>query len=72
MSSEKIKKKDPKLEVEYFEEIELTDPITGKVFKQKVLIKRYKPIADKLVGNKGLMEELEDLSEGFQLDSEEN
>lgn len=69
---EKInKKKDPKLEVEYFEEIELTDPITGKVFKQKVLIKRYKPIADKLVGMKGLMEELEDLDESFQINDDD-
>ena len=69
--ADKVKKKDPKIESESFEEIELTDPITGKVLKHKVLVKRYKPIADKLIGNKGLMEELEDLGEGFILDDED-
>ena len=68
---EKSKKKDPKLESESFEEIELTDPITGTVSVHKVLLKKYKPVADKLVGNKGLMEELEDLDESFQLNDED-
>lgn len=64
----KKKRKDPRIESESWEEIELTDPITGLKFMHKVLVKKYKPIEDKLVGNKGLMEELEDLGDGFQLD----
>jgi hypothetical protein len=39
--------KDPRknqIEREYFEEVELTDPVTLKKFKQKVKIFRLKPI----------------------------
>lgn len=45
------------VEKESFEEIELTDPITGKKFLQKVKITRYKsPMLDK----KSIIEELEE------------
>lgn len=51
------KKKDDSIEKEYFEEIELTDPITGKKFLQKVKITRYKTLS---TNNKSVIEELEE------------
>ncbi len=53
------KRKDPRIELEFYEEIELTDPITGKVTTQKVKVIRYKAIGEKKVGNKGLSGEIE-------------
>jgi hypothetical protein len=53
----KKKRKDPRIESEFYEEIELTDPITGEIIKQRVKIIRYKPVGDKKIGNKGLVEE---------------
>lgn len=52
---QKRKRKDPRIEKEYFEEIELTDPVTGEKTIQKVKITRYKPsgmpkpLGDKLI-----------------------
>lgn len=54
------KRKDPRIEEEYFEEIEVTCPATGKLIKQKVKITRYKAVGEKKVGNKGVVEEIED------------
>lgn len=60
MASSK-KRKDKRIETEYWEEIEVTDPKTGKKFKQKVKVVRYKAVpAHKPVGNKGIVEELYD------------
>lgn len=53
------KRKDKRIEKEYFEEIELTDPITGEKAIHRVKITRYKAISEKPVGNKGLIEEEE-------------
>lgn len=54
----KKKRKDPRVEEEYFEEVELTDPATGKVIKQKVKITRYRATGmPKVEGNKGLPDE---------------
>lgn len=58
------KRKDSRIESEYFEEIEVVDPDTGKVSKQKVKIVRYKAAnAPKPVGNKGLPDEDVELEE---------
>ena len=38
----KIGIKKPKIEKEYWEEVEITDPNTGKKIKQRVKITRYK------------------------------
>ena len=54
------RRKDPRIEKEYFEEIEVTDPLTGKKIKQKVKITRYRATGSNPVGNKGISEELED------------
>lgn len=51
------KRKDPRVETEFYEEVEITDPVTGKKIVQKVLVTRYKPIGEKVIGNKGLPEE---------------
>ena len=59
----KKKRKDPRVECEYEEEVELTDPETGKKFKQKVKITRYKAVGKKPVGNKGIAEELEEIEQ---------
>lgn len=55
----KKKRKDPRIESEDFEEIPITDPITGKVSIHKVKITKYKSAAEKQIGNKGISEELE-------------
>jgi hypothetical protein len=50
-------KKNDNIEDEYWEVVELTDPITNKKFTQKVKITKYKtPNAE----GKGIAEELED------------
>jgi hypothetical protein len=55
------KRKDKRIEKEYWEEMEITDPVTGEIKKHKVKITRYKAVpAYKPVGNKGVIEELED------------
>jgi hypothetical protein len=56
---QKKKRKDNRIESEYVDEIEITDPITGKVFKHKVKVTRYKSAAEKQIGQKGISEELE-------------
>jgi hypothetical protein len=66
MSKKPKKRKDPRVESQQFEEIEITDPVTGKKSIQKVLVTRYKPIEKKPVGNKGVPDEeveLEDLED---------
>lgn len=55
----KKKRKDPRIESEEFEEIPITDPITGKVSFYKVKVTKYKSAAEKQIGNKGISEELE-------------
>jgi len=50
-------KKNDNVELEYWEEVVLTDPTTGKKFTQKVKITRYKSQTNK---DKGVIEELED------------
>lgn len=54
------KRKDLRIEHEYWEEIETTCPKTGKLIKQKVKVTRYKAVGEKPVGNKGVTEELEE------------
>jgi hypothetical protein len=62
----KKKRKDPRIEKEWFEEIEVTDPVTGEVVKQTVKVVRYKATGGpKPVGNKGILEEIE--SEDYDL-----
>jgi len=53
------KRKDNRIEKEYEEKIEIIDPITGEITVQRVKITRYKAVGEKLVGNKGLIEEEE-------------
>jgi hypothetical protein len=66
-------KKNENIENEYWEVIELTDPITNKKFTQKVKITKYKTPNAK---GKGVAEELEDdpvvitLDEDFEADQE--
>lgn len=55
----KKKRKDNRIESEYIDEIELTDPITGKVSIHRVKVTRYKSAAEKQIGQKGISEELE-------------
>lgn len=53
------------VEREYFEEIEITDPLSGKKFIQKVKITRYKTLS---VDKKSITEELEENTIGVPLD----
>ena len=53
------KRKDNRVEMEYTDEIELTDPDTGKVTIHKVKVTRYKSAVEKQIGQKGISEELE-------------
>lgn len=55
----KKKRKDSRVESEYVDEIEITDPITGKVSIHKVKVTRYKSAVEKQIGQKGISEELE-------------
>ena len=58
----KKKRKDPRIEEEYYEEVEVTDPVTGEKITTKVKITRYKSAGGpKKVGNKGLEDELLDM-----------
>ena len=57
----KKKRKDKRIEKEYFEEVELIDPKTGEKVIQKVKITRYKAVGSKPVGNKGIPDEEIDL-----------
>jgi hypothetical protein len=50
-------KKNDNIETEYWEVIELTDPITGKKFSQKVKIIKYKTPN---LSSKSIADELED------------
>jgi hypothetical protein len=59
----KKERKNPMIENEYFEEIEVIDPKTGEVLIQKVKVIRYKPVRQKPVGNKGLPDETIELEE---------
>ena len=55
----KKKRKDSRIEAEYFDEIEITDPVTGKKSIHKVKVTRYKSSVEKQIGLKGISEELE-------------
>ena len=57
----KSKRRDIYVEKEYWEEIELTDPLTGKIIKQRVKIQRFAPTPRDEDGNlftKDMLEEL--------------
>lgn len=54
-------KKNDDIEKEYFEDVILTDPITGKTFTQKVKIVRYKTAAALM---KSVLDEIEEDSQG--------
>jgi hypothetical protein len=54
-------KKNDDIEKEYFEDVVLTDPITGKTFTQKVKIIRYKTAA---ALSKSVLDEIEEDSQG--------
>lgn len=64
------KRKDPRIESEYFEEIEITNPITGKKETHKAKITRYKAVGEKLIGNKGVSDELDEFE--YTLDNDED
>lgn len=52
------KRKDPRIEREYFDDIEITNPVTGEKSIQKVKITRYKAVgAPKEIEKKGIVEE---------------
>lgn len=74
MSEEKKKhkkRKDPRIEKEYYEEIEVTDPKTGEKKLQKVKITRYKAAGMTVEpGNKGLPKELRTEEFDFSWDLE--
>lgn len=53
MRQSKKKRKDPRIVSESFEDVELTDPVTGKKIIYNAKITRYKPVGSKPVGNKG-------------------
>ena len=59
----KKKRKDSRIESEYLDEIEITDPITGKKSMHKVKITRYKSAIEKQIGQKNISEELENNEE---------
>ena len=54
-TKEKKTKRDPRIESEYFEDIEMTDPLTGKKIIQRVKVVRYKTV--KSESSKGVLEE---------------
>lgn len=65
------KRKDPRIECEYFEDMEITDPKTGQKTIQKVKITRYKAAGGpKEFGNKGVAEEIEEEQFDFNWDFE--
>jgi hypothetical protein len=70
----KKKRKDSRVESEYIDEIEITDPVTGKVSIHKVKVTRYKSAAEKQIGQKGISEELdgEDLAYDWDFTEETN
>lgn len=71
--TKKSKKKDPRIEEEFYEEIEVTCPNTGKKIKQKVKVTRYKAVGPKPVGNKGISEELnEEIDYAFGTEESED
>ena len=55
----KKKRKDSRIESEYLDEIEITDPITGKNSIHKVKVTRYKSAVKKQINQKGISEILE-------------
>ena len=63
MEEVKKKRKDNRIETEYFDEIEIKDPETGKITKHKVKVTRYKSSVEKQIGQKGISEELEGTEE---------
>jgi hypothetical protein len=52
---EKPARKDNRIEKEYYEDVEITDPVTGKKYIQRVKVVRYKTIIDQI--GKGVLEE---------------
>lgn len=52
-------RKQPELEKEYEDMMELTDPVTGEITYQKVIVKRYKTSPHKeIVGEEDVVESL--------------
>lgn len=57
---EKKERKDPRIECEYFEDVEVIDPATGKKIIQRIKVVRYKTVKNE--SSKGVLEEeVEDL-----------
>lgn len=65
------KRKDKRIEEEYWEEVEVTNPKTGKVSKQRVKITKYKMLAD-INKSKGVLEELEDTKGDMSVDTSDD
>lgn len=65
------KRKDKRIEGEYWEEVEVTNPKTGKVSKQRVKITKYKMLAD-INKSKGVLEELEDTKSDISVDTSDD
>jgi hypothetical protein len=64
-------RKDPRIEEEYFEEVEFTCPVRGKV-KQKVKIKKFKSFGevaklDQLAASRSKLDELEKKDDGLSI-----
>jgi len=70
-SSEKPKKKrkDRRVEREYFDWVEVTDPTTGEIIKQKVKITRFKTKGDRF--NKKTVVSEEELGYDQSVDEED-
>jgi len=69
-ASKKKNKKEDDIEEEFFEEMEFTDPVTGKKFIQKVKITRYKTATNNKI--KTISEEFgEDTLDGLNWDFSE-
>ena len=61
VENKKSKRRDIYMEKEYWEDIELTDPVTGKIIKQRVKIQRFASTPRDEDGNlftKDMLEEL--------------
>lgn len=67
------KRKDSRVECEYFEDIEITDPLTGKKNTQRVKITRYKTVGStKDLTAKAVAEEIEEDQFNFSWENLEN
>ena len=67
-SSKKKKRKDNRVELEYWEDIEVTDPKTGEKVIKKIKITRYKTVKERELGKKGISEEIENGLDDLNID----